>query len=383
MDGKIISEEAEQQLPPQMDRPYPEFYNNDPNKAILRDFPNYYADATEGRIYSIKSGKAIKHHKKGSIGLYVDGKQRVVIAQCQLLTAFRPWPGHGYTVDHIDPRRPDDHRLSNLRWADKKQQRANQVRPSEHVGKKRAIVVTDEDKTYASAADWLKALRKDTSNGNITKVRTAILNGRRVLGCEVKWWVPPNTGDFALIPSDVIGGEEGYYASQFGGWIKLRHGQYTQGWRRYDGRCTVGIGGKLYYSYRLVGVVHLTPSTDPSKTEINHIDGNPANNDYTNLEWVTQRENVQHAHDTGLSSSRKPVVQFSLVGEKLRTFSYVGKAVTHLQNTNKRASSTGISHCCSKRYKHAYGFKWSFAEDDTNASDGEPDTSNGETDAAA
>lgn len=44
---------------------------------------------------------------------------------------------------------------------------------------------------------------------------------------------------------------------------------------------------------------------------INHIDGNKQNPHYTNLEWCTQQENVQHAHDTGLQTktSNKSVVR--------------------------------------------------------------------------
>lgn len=52
-------------------------------------------------------------------------------------------------------------------------------------------------------------------------------------------------------------------------------------------------------THRLMGLTFL-PNPDNKRT-INHIDGNKLNNNLTNLEWATDSENCQHAHDTGLS----------------------------------------------------------------------------------
>ena len=37
---------------------------------------------------------------------------------------------------------------------------------------------------------------------------------------------------------------------------------------------------------------------------VDHVDGNPGNNHASNLEWVTQNENVRRAHEMGLSDTR-------------------------------------------------------------------------------
>lgn len=56
--------------------------------------------------------------------------------------------------------------------------------------------------------------------------------------------------------------------------------------------------------HRLVALVFIDRPI--GKTEVNHIDGNKKNNEASNLEWCTRKENMKHAIDTGLFAPKPP-----------------------------------------------------------------------------
>jgi hypothetical protein len=55
---------------------------------------------------------------------------------------------------------------------------------------------------------------------------------------------------------------------------------------------------KKYQLHRLVAKHFIAPG-NPDQDQINHIDNNGLNNHYTNLEWVTGSENMQHSQNQG------------------------------------------------------------------------------------
>ena len=72
------------------------------------------------------------------------------------------------------------------------------------------------------------------------------------------------------------------------------------------GYVQVALGSKnikkqTFYIHRLIAKAFI-PNHE-NKPEINHIDGNKLNNNISNLEWVTRKENCQHAWDNGLCIS--------------------------------------------------------------------------------
>lgn len=77
------------------------------------------------------------------------------------------------------------------------------------------------------------------------------------------------------------------------------------------------------YIHRLVAYVFI-PNPE-EKPEVNHKNGDKADNRAENLEWSTRRDNEEHAYDTGLktgSISEIDVIELEMIKDLLRTEKY-------------------------------------------------------------
>lgn len=88
---------------------------------------------------------------------------------------------------------------------------------------------------------------------------------------------------------------------------------------------------------------------------INHLDHNPSNNVYTNLEWTTQKDNCSREKSFGPELNSKKVLQFTKSGDFVREWPSGWEIERQLG-----FSQSHICQCCCGKRKSAYGFVWRY-----------------------
>ena len=135
-------------------------------------------------------------------------------------------------------------------------------------------------------------------------------------------------------------------------------------------RVTLYYKNKSYIKsiHRLVAETFIEKKTTTSNLEVNHIDGNKLNNNINNLEWITHKENIEHAWKKNLFESvRKASKRYGKDNPNAkRVYQIKDKKVVEVFDTIKEAAiktktnKTSIGKCCNKKRNKANGFEWSF-----------------------
>ncbi len=275
-------------------------------KIIIDGKETRYSVTDDARIFNDKTGRELKGTYKTneyhSIQLTIDGKPRTFMFHRLVAEAFCENP-NGYTiVDHIDRDKHNDN-ASNLRWVDASTNAKN-VTP------------------YTTrAAEYYK--------GDFTE-------------CE---WRP------------VYGYENDYMVSEYGQFVKKSNNRIVALLIRNDYR-RVMLNGikksahvKVWESFNNQAV--------PKGYEIDHIDGNKANNHISNLRIVTKSENMKNAYRNGHANAVK-VRQYTETGDfvaEYNSFRDAAKAVNGNEIAIKSASD---------RYGTSLGYYWLREKDDIN-----------------
>ena len=97
---------------------------------------------------------------------------------------------------------------------------------------------------------------------------------------------------------DVVGYEGLYKVSSFGNVLSVKRGIYLNKKSKRSGHLYIGLSKnnvrKNKYVHRLVAIAFI-PNPE-NKPEVNHINGNPKDNNLYNLEWNTRYENSIHSY---------------------------------------------------------------------------------------
>ena len=305
-----------------------------------------------------------------------NGIRKAVTIHRLVALNFIPNVENKETVNHINHNRLDNN-IKNLEWMTNTEQNNHKRKCKKEIQElvsSRAVWRIDKDtnkklelyQPIRFASQWVFDNKltsiTDFNNGNNIKTKICAV-------CQKKYqrntafgykWEYDNTYDnkydneeWKDIPSEIINGVNGYKISNYGR-VKNHKGKITNGSNHESGYLWVSISPKQYLLHRLVAKVFI-PNPE-NKEQVNHIDGNKTNACVSNLEWCSNKENSQHAHDNGLNSNTKPIIQYDIDMNKINEFKSQKEASNILN-----ISYSSINKCCKDKMKSTNGFIFKFA----------------------
>jgi hypothetical protein len=103
---------------------------------------------------------------------------------------------------------------------------------------------------------------------------------------------------------EIEGYEGKYLISNEGKVLSVKFGKILKTSKNRHGYEIVSLGYKKRKTHYIHKLVALNFVENPfNKKTVNHIDGNKLNNNFKNLEWLTMKENINHAYEIGLKNS--------------------------------------------------------------------------------
>lgn len=175
---------------------------------------------------------------------------------------------------------------------------------------------------------------------------------------------------------DIPGYEGLYQASNIGNVrsLKWNRSNKIKNLKPYEegGYMHVGIRHNgIHHNYLIHRLVAMAFIPNPSGyKEVNHIDGNKLNNTVVNLEWISRKNNVLHAINTGLRPPNVPCIRKrrddSALCKEVIQYDLNNNIVARWSSVFKIQEELGfkpdfVRRCCRGERKTYKGFIWSYA----------------------
>lgn len=307
--------------------PQEKIVSKDPIKKEWRPVPEFegvYEVSNFGEIKRIGGGANAKIGENRSFST-VAGYSRVQLSNAGFIRTLQvhiivaeaflgPRPSDNYTCNHINGNMLDN-RVTNLEWIT----RAENTQHATKFGlQKRAYGEANPASKVNS--DQVREIRRLNAEGKLTQKEMAAMFGisqaslsKIVLNQTWKNLDANTTPDAITILPNEEGAEWrpvwGCYEVSNRGHVR-KDGKTKKARQDYGGYLVVtcSIAGKTnrtsYAIHLAVAEAFLGSRPSPNHV-VNHIDGCKTNNLASNLEWITYKENSQHAADTGLITHHK------------------------------------------------------------------------------
>jgi len=162
---------------------------------------------------------------------------------------------------------------------------------------------------------------------------------------------------------DIDGFEGLYRISNLGKVFSVRRGKNLSNainsWGYYCVGLSVKGARKNKKIHRLIAEAFICNLYD--KPCINHINGIKSDNDIDNLEWCTQKENMQHAYKMGLLNLKTP----NSTSASKPIYEVVNGEVINYKSLTDASIKTGVNHscisrCCNGKQGSAQGHRFIF-----------------------
>lgn len=328
-----------------------------------------YKISNLGRIKNIKTNYIFLHTptKDGYTrsGLFLDNNTiKSFLIHVLVAKTFLENPENKPTVNHINVNKSDN-RVINLEWATYSEQNYKENKNTyTHKG-------TKPINQYNLKGEFIKTWEKAIDAENTLKINRKnilkVLKGERKQSGGFIW----EYKEIKIIENEIwkecpLGVDFDNVLSSNLGRIKIKNNNPTYGTLRESGYYEIKVYNKKDEKYKTFRVHRLVCmsfiSNNENKSIVNHKDENRSNNKIENLEWMTNKENVNHSLDlnnrTKENKRSKPVVQIDIKTNKIiKEFKSISIAS---KETN--SNYAGIYYCCEKinGRKIAGGFKWKY-----------------------